>query len=171
MRRLVLTVGVIRDWYVRPDDDPATTEAYAAGRLQAGRWSGSLALWESLDGVEGTYLEPAVSFHHLANPFAGPAFEWTSTLQAGFQLGRRNPSAGAAVPGAEGTGFTHAILDTQVRAAFHLVRGVTLVATTGPQLRFNRDPAVKRGRDGSEADVRFWWPLQAGLSYPVSRRQ
>jgi hypothetical protein len=147
-QHLVLTAGVIRDWYVRPDNDPATTEAYVAGRLQAGRWSGSLALWESLDGVEGAYLEPAVSFHHLANPFAGPA-----------------------VPGAEGTGFSHAILDSHVRAAFHLVRDVTLVAMTGPQLRFNRDSAVKRGRDGAEADVRFWWPLQAGVSFPIPRRR
>lgn len=168
---LSLTVGAIRDWFTRAGDDPATTEAFAAARLQAGRWSGSVSIWESLDGVEGAYLETALGFHHFVNPFTGPAVSWASGLRAGFQLSDRNPEPGLSVPGAEGTGFSHLILDSKVRATIDIGASLALVAATGPELRVNRDPATRRGRDGSEADVRVWWPVQAGFSWPLPRRQ
>lgn len=168
---LALTAGAIRDWFVRPAGDPATSEAFAAVRYQAGRWSGSLAYWESLSGVRGAYFEPAVAFHHIVNPFAGPAASWTSGLRGGFQLRERDPAAGVSVPGAVGTGLTHVIIDSRLRATIYLGSGLGLVAATGPELHFNRDPATRRDRDGAEAGVRFWWPVQAGLSWPLPRRE
>ena len=168
---LSLALGAVRDWYTRGGDDPATVEAYAVVRLQAGRWSGAISLWESLDGIEGTYLESAVVFHHFVNPFAGPAVTWASGMRAGIQVGERNPDAGPSVPGPEGTGLTHVVLDSRIRATIHLGSGLALVAVTGPELRINRDPATRRGRDGSEADVRLWWPVQAGVSWPLRGRE
>ncbi len=168
---LSLALGAVRDWYTRAGDDPATVEAYAVARLQAGRWSGAISVWESLDGVEGTFLEPALVFHHFVNPFAGPAVTWASGMRGGIQIGERNPDAGPSVPGPEGTGLTHVVLDSRIRATVHLGSGLALVGATGPELRINRDPATRRGRDGSEADVRLWWPVQAGLSWPLRERE
>ena len=168
---LSLAAGVIHDRFVRPGDDPSTAEGYVTGRLQAGRWSGSLSLYESLDGVSGASLEPSVTFHHFANPFSGPAVTWSSTLRAGVQLGERDPDAGALVPGPEETGLTHLVAESRLRAAIPVSRSAAILLATGPQLRFNRDPATRRGRDGSEADVRFWWVAQAGVSFPVRARE
>lgn len=168
---LSLALGAVRDWYTRAGDDPATVEAYAVVRLQAGRWSGAISVWESVDGIEGTYLEPALVFHHFVNPFAGPAVTWASGLRGGIQIGERNPDAGPSVPGPEGNGLTHVVLDSRIRATVYLGSGLALVAATGPELRINRDPATRRGRDGSEAGVRLWWPAQAGVSWPLRGRE
>jgi hypothetical protein len=168
---LSLAAGVVHDAFVRPGDDPSTTDGYITGRLQAGRWSGSLSLYESLAGVGGGYAEPSVTFHHFVNPFAGPAVTWSSTLRAGVQLGERDPEAGALVPGPEETGLTHVVAETRLYTAIPVARSAAILLATGPQLRFNRDPATKRGRDGSSADVRFWWFAQAGVSLPVRRRE
>lgn len=166
---VAVTLGAIRDWYVRPSADPSTAEAFAAVRAQAGRWSGSVSLYESLDGVHGAYLEPAITFHHFLNPFTGPALSWSTGVRGGFQLGSRNPEAGPAVPGAEGTGFTHLIVDSRLRVTIDVAWQLAVLVATGPELHFNRDPATKRGRDNFQADVRLWWPLQAGLSWPLRR--
>jgi hypothetical protein len=169
-RQLTLTTGVTRDWYVRGGRDPRVTEVFATARAQVGRWMPSIAFWQAVDGAGGGYLEPALSVGHFVNPFTGPAASWITTVRGGFQIGHRDPEGGASVPGPEGTGLTHVAVGTQVRLAFNITRQVVLVASTGPEVQINRDPATKRHRDGSSAgSLRVWWPLQAGFSWPLRR--
>jgi hypothetical protein len=165
-----VSTGVIRDWYARPGSNPAVTEVYGAARLQTGRWSHSIALWQAVSGADGLYVEPAVAFHHFVNPFTGPAVSLTTTLRAGIQAGKRNPDGGPKVPGPQETGLTHVALGTTLRLGFNLTGPVALVLVTTPELQANRDPATKLRRDGSSTGwLRFWWPLQLGLSCPLRR--
>jgi hypothetical protein len=167
---VTLTAGAIHDRYRRVGPDPSTTEVYGSARYQRGRWTGALSLWHAVDGAHGSYLEPRLAFHHFANPFAGPAVDWTTSLSAGFQLGQRDPDA-ASLPGPEDSGLTLIALGSAIRLAVNLAPRLALFARTGPELQISRDPAAKRGRNGGQADVRFWWPAQLGLSWPVEKRE
>ncbi len=168
---ITASVGVMRNTYVGSGLNPEVTEAYGTVRLQRGRWSSQASVWAALDGAEGAYIEPSVSFHHFVNPFAGPAIDWTTTLYAGLQAGLRRPAGGAAVPGAEGEGLTHVGLGSAIRGAFSLGEGFAVVARLEALLQVNRDAATQRGRDGNEADFRFTCPLQLGFSWPSRRSE
>jgi hypothetical protein len=169
-RRVTLATGVIRDFYRRVGADPAVTEIYGSVRLQAGRWSPSLSAWQATAGAGGLYLEPSLAWHHLANPFAGPAIIWTSTLRSGFQIGPRRPEGGAKVPGPMGTGLTFLSLNSSVRPEVDL-GPVALLMGIGVEAQINRDDATRLRRDGTRRGwFRVWAPLQLGLSYPSRRR-
>ena len=166
---LIVAGGVLRDEYVRLTGDPAVSELFASARLQAGRWSPSVALWQAVDGASGAYLEPAIGYHHFVNPFTGPAVSWTTTLRGGVQLAERRP-VGEAVPGPEETGLTHLALGTGLRFAFNVGWKVALVAAAGVEAQLNVDPATKQHRNGSDAgDFRLWAPVQLGVSVPLRR--
>lgn len=170
--RLAVAAGILQDSYVRTRPDPTVTELYATARLDAGRWMPSFSLWHAVDGADGDYLEPAIAFHHVVNPFAGPAAAWTSTLRAGIQVGHREPDGGAAVPGPTGVGLTHIALSTTFRLTASLRHDFGFALSFGPEVQVNRDPATKAHRDGSDAgDVRVWLPVQIGISWPFRRPQ
>lgn len=168
--QLTAAAGVLRDWYVRPGVDPKVTEAYTTIRLQQGRWAPAVSAWQALEGAEGTYVEPSITFYHFANPFTGLGISWATALRGGFQLWQRRPDAGPTVPGPSGSGLTHIGVGSTVRVLFNVKSQLALLAATGPELQFSRDAAAKRGRDGEPgAGLQFWWPLQVGLSWPLRR--
>jgi hypothetical protein len=165
--RMVLSAGAIRNWYRRVGSDPAVTELYATGRLNAGSWMPSLSAWQAVGGADGLYLEPALSRHLWGNPFTGPDMLAQATVKAGFQIGRRDPEGGAKVPGPLGTGLTHVALAASLREAFWIVGSLSLVSVVGAEVQYSRDPAARMRRNGTIGHrVRAWFPLQVGVSYP-----
>ena len=165
--RMVLSAGAVRNWYRRVGSDPAVTELYATGRLNAGSWMPSLSAWQAVSGADGLYLEPALSRHLWGSPFSGPDMLAEATVKAGFQIGRRHPDGGAKVPGPLGTGLTHVALAASLREAFWIVGSVSFVSVVGVELQYSRDPAARMRRDGTiGCRVRLWFPLQVGVSYP-----
>jgi hypothetical protein len=169
---VLLAAGALRDTYVRPDADPAVLELYASAQMPSGRWTPSLSLWQAIDGAHGLYLEPAIRFDHFVSPFSGPAVAWSTTLRGGIQVGLRSPDAGPTVPGPESTGLTFVALASLARIGVTLTGGLMLVVTTGPELQYSRDPAARRRGDGSDGNpFVFMWPIQLGLSFPLTRPQ
>ena len=171
-RRWTVSGGAIRERYRRVGPDPVVWEAYGNVRYQQGRWAVSAGYWQAVDGAEGSYIEPAVTFYHFVNPFAGPIITWSTSLAAGIQLSERNPDAGAVVPGPEEEGLTHVVLGSAIRAAVPLVAGSALLLEIGPHLQVSLDSAARRRRDGSQAaPLALWCLLRAGISYPLRRPQ
>ena len=171
-RRWTVSGGAIRERYRRVGPDPAVWEVYGNVRYQQGRWAFSTAYWQAVDGAEGSYVEPAVTFYHFVNPFAGPIITWSTSLAGGIQLAERNPDAGAVVPGPEETGLTHVVLSSVIRTAVPLFAGSALLVELGPYLQWSVDSAARRRRDGSRAaPLSVWMPLRAGISYPLRRPQ
>ena len=169
-RRATLATGIIRDFYRRVGGDPAVTEIYGSVRVYAGRWSPALSAWQATAGADGLYLEPSLAWHHLANPFVGPAIIWTSTFKSGFQIGSRRPEGGAKVPGPTGTGLTLLSLNSSLRPEVDLGK-VALLMVIGVEAQINRDDATRLRRDGTRRGwFRVWAPLQLGLSYPSRKR-
>ena len=158
----ILAMGVLRSTYLRQPEHPSVTEVYGWGQIHFNRLAVSLGVWHAVRGAEGTYVEPSIAFHHFINPFSGPAISWTTTATAGVQAGRRHPAPG--IPGATGTGLTHAALTSAVRLAVN-VGPAALVFAMSPVIQVSRDPATY----GNESDIRFWWPFQAGISWPLRR--
>jgi hypothetical protein len=158
----ILALGVLRSTYLRQSDHPAATEVYGSGRMHFNRFAASLGVWHGVRGAQGTYVEPSIAFHHFINPFSGPAVSWTTTAAAGVQIGRRSPVPGT--PGATGTGLTHAALTSVVRLAVN-VGPAAVVFAMSPVIQVSRDPATY----GNGSDIRFWWPFQAGISWPLRR--
>ncbi len=166
MRNITLTMGVLQSRYRRRGNDPEVTEAYGSVRVQAGRWGLGGTAWTALDGADGTFIEPAVTFYHFVNPLAGPALALSSTLRAGFQLGHRIPPGTASrTPGPLGTGLTHATLSTQLGVMHWLSRRIALTARSSVAVQWREDRATRLRGDGTRgAHLRFWFPLQLGLS-------
>ena len=158
----ILAMGVLRSTYLRQPEHPSVTEVYGLSQIHFNRFAASLGIWHALQGAEGTYFEPSIAFHHFINPFSGPAISWTTTATAGIQAGHRHPAPG--IPGATGTGLTHAALTSAVRLAVN-VGPAALVFAMSPVIQVSRDPATY----GNGNDVRFWWPFQAGISWPLRR--
>jgi hypothetical protein len=152
--------------------DPVVWEVYGNARYQKGRWAVSTSYWQAVDGAEGGYVEPAVTFYHFVNPFAGPILTWSTSLAAGVQLSARNPDAGAVVAGPEEEGLTHVVASSTVRSAWPLVAGAALLVEVCPHLQWGVDSATRRRRDGSRAaPLSVWIPIRAGISYPLRRPQ
>jgi hypothetical protein len=171
-RRWTVSGGAIRERYRRVGPDPAVWEVYGTVRYQQGRWAVSAAYWQAVDGAEGSYVEPAVTFYHFVNPFAGPIITWSTSLAGGIQLSERNPDAGALVPGPEEEGLTHVVLGSTIRAAVPFVAGSAFLLEVGSHLQLSVDSAARRRRDGSRAaPLALWFPLRAGISYPLRRPQ
>jgi hypothetical protein len=63
-----MAAGLIRSTYHEPRA-PTVTEVYANLRLDRDRWSSSVSWWTAVKGASGTYVEPAIAWHHAANPF------------------------------------------------------------------------------------------------------
>jgi len=169
-QRVTLAGGMLRSQFRRPGKDPRVTEVFGQARLQAGRSSVSLSAWKAVDGAEGLYLEPAASFHHLVWPFAGPAITWATTLRAGIQAGHRQQSLAPPVPGAAGTGLTHVTVSTVARVGIHVANVVAIVGQLSADVQYRRDAAARLRPDGSRGKpLKFWLPMQVGLSVPLRR--
>ena len=158
----ILAVGLLRSTYLRQPEHPSVAEVYGLGQIHFHRFAVSLGVWQSIRGAEGTYVEPSIAFHHFINPFSGPAISWITTATAGVQAVHRHPAQG--IPGATGTGLTHAALTSAVRLAVN-VGPAALVFVMSPVIQLSRDPATY----GNGSDIRFWWPFQAGVSWPLRR--
>src|SRR5688572_4934998 len=143
----ILAMGVLRSTYLRQPEHPSVTEVYGLSQIHFNRFAASLGIWHALQGAEATYFEPSIAFHHFINPFSGPAISWTTTATAGIQAGHR-----------------HAALTSAVRLAVN-VGPAALVFAMSPVIQVSRDPATY----GNGNDVRFWWPFQAGISWPLRR--
>jgi hypothetical protein len=167
---LTLAGGILASAYRRVDRNTDVTEIFWLARWQHDRWRYALSTWHAISGAKGTYLEPAITFYHLVNPFAGPALSLATSLRAGVQAGRRQETPPTLVPGAEGTGLTHMALSPRAAAALNLPGRFGLTASWSLELEWRRDPATRVGADGSlGARFRVRAPIQVGVRWPYQR--
>jgi hypothetical protein len=166
--RLTLSGGAIRSRYRRPD--LAVTDVYGSARLQDGRWTYEMAAWQAVAGGSGAYLEPALTFTHAANPFAGPALSLATTARVGIQVGHRGAGSSGPMPGADGTGLTHVSLAPAVVTRVPLAGPLAATASFSLDLQYRRDRATRIDRNGGLGSrLRLWLPLQIGLTFPYRR--